>query len=75
MSRLAGRRKAGGKVGCWERAPLLPAQQRDTVSLCWAERPAAKAFGPTFPPALRRPATVTSDLHESSQLIVRRLLL
>jgi hypothetical protein len=53
MSRLAGRRKAGGKVGCWERAPLLPAQHREAASLCWAERPAAKAFGPTFPPALR----------------------
>ena len=73
MSWLAGHRKAVGKVGCWERAPLLPAQHEDTVSPCWAERPAAKAFGPTFPQTLRRPATVSSDLHESSQLIVRRL--
>ncbi len=73
MSRLAGQRKVCGKVGCWERAPLLPAQHEDTVSPCWAERPAAKAFGPILPQALRCPATVPSDLHDSAQLIVRRL--
>jgi hypothetical protein len=57
MSRLAGRRKAGGKVGCWERAPLLPAQLGAGSAPCWAERPAAKAFGPTFPQTLRCPAS------------------
>ena len=75
MRRLAGHRKAVGKVGCWERAPLLPAQHREGSSLCWAERPAAKAFGPTFPQTLRCAATVTTDQHDSSQLIVRRLYL
>ena len=48
MRRLAGQRKAGGKVGCWERAPLRPAQHREPGSLCWAEKPAAKAFGDRF---------------------------
>ena len=59
MSRLAGHRKAVGKVGCWERAPLLPAQHGGAAPPYWAERPASKAFGPTFPTALRCPATVT----------------
>jgi hypothetical protein len=57
FEKRTGHRKAVGKVGCWERATLLPAQHREAASPCWAERPAAKAFGTTFPTAFRCPAT------------------